>query len=125
MTDKLGRRVWQSTWRQDRLEKRLESLEKLTKALTGELRALQIARDRTARNLVSANDGQASLETRGESAGELQPAAEQAARDLPANDRQASLENRMEPLEKLTEERITAEWIAVEQTAEPFDWEFS
>jgi len=98
-----GKRIWEAAWRQVLLEKRLESLENLTKELTGELRALKIAKDRAARNLVSANDGQASLETRSESAGELQPAAEQAARELPANDRQASLENRLDLLENLTE----------------------
>jgi len=102
-----------------------------------EVQDLQIATEQAARDLVSANDRQASLERRMESietltnvemAGKvetLQAATEQAARDLiSASDRQASLENHIaaeiQALQTFVEQiagKLQAELIAAEHAA--------
>jgi len=102
--------------RQDTVEK-LENLVPMTNEIAAELQALHVAQEQASSDLVSANDRQASVESRTQAieklmkdqAEALRTVAEQAASDFVLTDyRQARLVNRMETIEKLTKEQMAA-----------------
>jgi len=99
------------------LETRMESEKLTTEQITGELPALQTAGQLAARDLASANDRQASLETRVESLEKLMVHQITGELQLQTAIRQATLENRLESIEKLMKEQIARE------QAEDGDWQ--
>jgi len=112
--DTLERRL--ERFRQDTVEK-LESLVTMTNEIAAELQALHVAQEQASSDLVSANDRQASVESRTqaieklmkEQAEALQTVAEQVASDFVLTDyRQARLVTRMETIETLTKEQMAA-----------------